>query len=114
MAPRPRATKARVDFRVPVSVKARFQAAAAYETGGDLSACLVSAGLERAARVLGQREVLQLDESTRERFYAAMRAPAPPSKMLRQLMNEDDPRFKFVRPPKRSSAGRHSRGGVSY
>jgi uncharacterized protein (DUF1778 family) len=96
MSPRPKAAQARVDFRVPVSVKARFQAAAAYETGGDLSAFLVSAGLERADRVLGQREVLQLDESTRERFYAAMRAPAQPSKLLRKLMNEDDPRFKLV------------------
>jgi uncharacterized protein (DUF1778 family) len=96
MASQLKAEQARVDFRVPVSVKARFQEAAAYETGGDLSAFLVSAGLERADRVLGQREVLQLDEATRERFYAAMRAPAPPSKLLRQLMNEDDQRFKLV------------------
>jgi uncharacterized protein (DUF1778 family) len=96
MASRLKAEQARVDFRVPLDVKARFQEAAAYETGGDLSAFLVSAGLERADRVLGQREVLQLDEATRERFYAAMRAPAPPSKLLRQLMNEDDQRFKLV------------------
>jgi len=95
MASRLKAAQARVDFRVSISVKARFQEAAAYETGGDLSAFLVSAGLERANRVLGQREVLQLDEATRERFYAAMRAPAPPSKLLRQLMNDDE-RFKLV------------------
>jgi len=96
MGSRLKAEQARVDFRVPIGVKARFQEAAAYETGGDLSAFLVSAGLERADRVLGQREVLQLDEATRERFYAAMRAPAPPSRVLRQLMNEDDQRFKLV------------------
>jgi len=96
MATPSRAEQARVDFRVPASVKARFQEAASHETGGDLSAFLVAAGLERADRVLGQREVLQLDEATRERFYAAMRAPATPSKLLRQLMNEDDSRFKLV------------------
>lgn len=96
MESRAKTAQARVDFRVPASVKARFQEAAAYETGGDLSAFLVAAGLERADRVLVQREVLHLDESTRERFYAAMRAPATPSGLLRQLMNEDDSRFRLV------------------
>ncbi|MGH7707744.1 MAG: DUF1778 domain-containing protein, partial [Vulcanimicrobiaceae bacterium] len=62
--------QARVDFRVPASVKARLIEAAAHETGGDLSAFLVAAGLDRAARVLGAREVLRIDERTRERFYA--------------------------------------------
>jgi uncharacterized protein (DUF1778 family) len=60
-----------------------------------LSAFLVSAGLERADRVLGQREVLQLDEATREPFYDAMRAPAPASKLLRQPMSADE-RLKLV------------------
>jgi len=92
----PRAAQARVDFRVLVSVKARFQEAAAYETGGDLSAFLVAAALERADRVLAQHEVLHLDEATRARFYAAMRAPTTPSELLRQLVNEDDPRFKLT------------------
>lgn len=87
--------QARVDFRVPASVKARLQEAAAYATGGDLSAFLVTAGLERAEQVLGQREVLQIDETTRERFYAAMRAPAQPSEALRHLL-KDDPRFRLV------------------
>lgn len=96
MASPSKAEQARVDFRVPASVKARFQEAAAYETGGDLSAFLVAAGLERADRVLGQREVLQLDAATRERFYAAMRAPAKPSELLQQLMNRDDSRFRLV------------------
>ena len=91
-----RTKQARVDFRVPASVKARFLEAAAYETGGDLSAFLVAAGVERADRVLGQREVLQIDEQTRERFYAAMRAPARPSKTLRRLMREKDSRFRLV------------------
>ena len=96
MASRSKAEQARIDVRLPASVKARFLEAATHETGGDLSAFLVSAGLERADRVLGRREALQLDEDTRERFYAAMRAPAAPSELLRQLMNEDDARFKLV------------------
>jgi uncharacterized protein (DUF1778 family) len=96
MRPPLKAEQARVDFRVPASVKARFQEAAAQETGGDLSAFLVAAGLERADRVIGQRDALQLDAATRERFYAAMRAPATPSELLRQLMNEDDSRIKLV------------------
>ena len=87
--------QARVDFRVPASVKARFLEAAGYETGGDLSAFLVAAGLERAERVLSQREVLRIDDTTRERFYAAMKAPARPSKALRNLL-KDDPRIKLV------------------
>lgn len=91
-----RADRARLDIRVPASVKARFQEAAAYETGGDLSAFLVAAAVERADRVLSQRETLHLDEATRERFYSAMRAPTSPSKLLRQLINEDDARFKLV------------------
>jgi uncharacterized protein (DUF1778 family) len=91
-----KAEQARVDFRVPASVKARFQEAAAYETGGDLSAFLVAAALERADRVLAQRETLHLDDTTRERFYSAMRAKPIPSTLLRQLMNEDDTRFKLV------------------
>jgi uncharacterized protein (DUF1778 family) len=90
-----RAEQARVDFRVPARVKARFQEAAAYETGGDLSAFLVAAALERADRVLAQRETLHLDETTRERFYSAMRAKPIPSTLLRQLM-KDDTRFKLV------------------
>jgi uncharacterized protein (DUF1778 family) len=88
--------QARVDFRVPASVKARFQEAAAYETAGDLSAFLVAAALERADRVLAQRETLLLDDTTRERFYSAMRAKPIPSTRLRQLMNEDDTLFKLV------------------
>jgi len=92
----PKAEQARVDFRVPASVKARFVEAAAFENGGDLSAFLVAAGLERADRVLVQRDTLHLDEATRERFYAAMRAPATPSELLRRLMNEDDSRFRLV------------------
>ena len=87
--------QARVDFRIPASVKARFLEAASYETGGDLSAFLIAAGLERAERVLGRREVLQIDEASRERFYAAMRAPAHPSDALRRLL-KDDTRFRLV------------------
>jgi uncharacterized protein (DUF1778 family) len=87
--------QARVDFRVPASVKARLQEAASYATGGDLSAFLVAAGLERAEQVLGRHEVLQIDETTRERFYAAMRAPARPSQALRRFL-KDDARFRLV------------------
>jgi len=90
-----KAERARVNFRVPASVKARFLKAAGYETGGDLSACLVAAGLERAERVLSQRKVLRIDETTRERFYTAMKAPARPSEALRNLL-KDDPRIKLV------------------
>jgi uncharacterized protein (DUF1778 family) len=61
-----KAEQARVDFRVPADVKMRFVEAAAYENGGDLSAFLVAAGLERAERVLGAQEILKIDESTRE------------------------------------------------
>jgi uncharacterized protein (DUF1778 family) len=90
-----KAQQARVDFRVPASVKARFLEAASYETGGDLSAFLVAAGLERAERVLGPREAVHIDDSTRERFYAAMRAPAHPSDTLRKLL-KGDTRFRLV------------------
>lgn len=70
MAPCLKAEQARVDLRIP---------------------------LERANRILGQREVLQLDAATRERFYATIQAPATPSKQLRQLMNkDDDSSFKLV------------------
>lgn len=86
----------RIVFRVPKQVEVRLQEAACYETGGDLSAFLVAAGLERAERVLSQRHALHLDDDTRERFYAAMRAPAPPSALLRKLMTEDNSRFKLV------------------
>jgi uncharacterized protein (DUF1778 family) len=48
------------------------------------------------ASVLAQREALHLDDKTRERFYSAMRAKPTPSTLLRQLMNEDDTRFKLV------------------
>jgi uncharacterized protein (DUF1778 family) len=96
MASTAKTSQARVDFRVSFNVKARFQEAAGYENGGDLSAFLVSAGLERADRILGQREVLQLDKATRERFYAAMRAPASPSEALRKFLNEEDARFRLV------------------
>ena len=95
MAIRSKGDQARVDFRVPASVKARFLEAAAVETGGDLSAFLVAAALERAERVLGEREVLRIDEATRGRFYAAMRAPAHPTDALRQLLR-DDARFRLV------------------
>lgn len=88
--------QARVDFRVPAEIKTRFQEAAQVENGGDLSAFLVAAGLERADRILAQREVLQLDAATRERFYAAMREPARPSEALRRFMTEEDPRFRLV------------------
>lgn len=91
-----RAKHARVDFRVPADIKERFQEAAICETGGDLSAFLIAAGLERAERVLGIRQVVQIDEVTRERFYAAMREPARPSDTLRRLMSEDDSRFRLV------------------
>ena len=86
----------RVNFRVPLSVKQRFAEAAAFETGGDLSAFLIAAGLERADRVLSELEVVRIDDTMRARFYAAMRAPARPSEALRQLLNEDDPRLKLV------------------
>jgi uncharacterized protein (DUF1778 family) len=95
MAVPAKAEQARVDFRVSADVKMRFVEAAARENGGDLSAFLVAAGLERAERVLGSREILKIDETTRERFYAAMRAPALPSKALRQLL-KDDTRFRLV------------------
>lgn len=84
----PKAGQARVDFRVAASVKAKFVEAAAYESGGDLSAFLSSAGLERAERVLAKRDSLHIDDTTRERFYAAMRAPARSSNALRQLLKE--------------------------
>jgi len=79
---------ARIDFRFPASVKAKFLEAAAYESGGDLSAFLIAAGLERAERLLGQRESLQIDDMTRARFYAAMRVPARPSRELRNLLKD--------------------------
>ncbi len=82
----PKTEQARVDFRLSAAVKAKFLEAAAYESGGDLSAFLIAAGLERAERVLSERESLHIDETTRERFYAAMRAPARPSRVLRQLV----------------------------
>jgi uncharacterized protein (DUF1778 family) len=88
--------QSRVDFRVPASVKARFLEAAAYETGGDLSAFLIAAALERADRVLAQREVLQIDDTTRERFYSAMLAPPLPSETLRRFIAEEDARFRIV------------------
>ncbi len=88
--------QARVDFRVPASVKARFLEAAAYETGGDLSAFLIAAALERADRVLARREVLQIDDSMRERFYSAMLAPPIPSEALRQFIAEEDERLRIV------------------
>ena len=91
-----RTRPARVDFRVPAYVKARFQEAAAYETGGDLSAFLIAAGLERAERVLERTQSLQLDETTRERFYAAMQRPAQPSDALRRLLTENDSPFRIV------------------
>jgi uncharacterized protein (DUF1778 family) len=87
---------ARVDFSVPAHVKARFQEAAAYETGGDLSAFLIAAGLEMADRVLERTQSLQLDETTRERFYAAMQQPAQPSDALRRLLTESDSPFRIV------------------
>ncbi|MGP6158274.1 MAG: DUF1778 domain-containing protein [Vulcanimicrobiaceae bacterium] len=96
MLEREKAEQARVDFRVPASVKARFVEAAALETGGDLSAFLVAAGLERAERVLAQREVVRIDDETRERFYAAMRAPARPTKALRRLLSDEGSRFRLV------------------
>jgi uncharacterized protein (DUF1778 family) len=86
MASVPKVGQARVDFRIPASVKAKFVEAAVYESGGNLSGFLVSAGLERAERVLAQRDSIHIDETTRDRFYAAMRAPARPSKALRKLL----------------------------
>jgi len=88
-------TQARIDFRIPASVKARFVEAAGYETGGDLSAFLIAAGLERAERVLSQHEVVHIDETTRARFYAAMRSTAPPSDALRRLL-KNETRFRLV------------------
>jgi uncharacterized protein (DUF1778 family) len=85
----------RIDFRVPASVKAKFLEAAAYESGGDLSAFLIAAGLERAEKMLAQRESLQIDDTTRARFYAAMRAPARPSKALRNLL-KDGGRYRAI------------------
>jgi uncharacterized protein (DUF1778 family) len=87
--------QARIDFRISASVKAKFLEAAAYESGGDLSAFLIAAGLERAERVLVQHESLRIDDMTRERFYAAMRAPARPSRALRQLLT-DGGRYRLV------------------
>jgi uncharacterized protein (DUF1778 family) len=57
---------------------------------------LVAAALERADRVLAQREMLHLDDTMRERFYSAVRAKPMPSPLLRQLVNEHDTRFKLV------------------
>jgi len=47
--------------------------------------------------VLTERETLHLNETTRKHFYSAMRANSIPSTRLRQLMNEDDTRFKLVK-----------------
>ena len=89
--------QSRVDFRVPAVVKTKFQEAALYENGGDVSAFLIAAGLERADRVLAAHETLVIkDSETRQRFYAAMRDTTPPSQALRRLMTEDDPRFRLV------------------
>ncbi|MDE3074236.1 MAG: DUF1778 domain-containing protein [Chloroflexota bacterium] len=89
--------QSRVDFRVPAAVKTKFQEAALYENGGDVSAFLIAAGLERADRVLAAHETLFIDGAeTRERFYAAVRDTTPPSQALRHLMAEDDPRFRLV------------------
>lgn len=96
MAPSRKSEQARVDFRIPAAVKARFLEAAAYETGGDLSAFLISAALERTERVLADREVIRIDGATRERFHAAMRAPAKPTHALRTLIGQDDGRFRLV------------------
>lgn len=96
MSLRTSAGQARISFRLPASVKARFSEAAAYEMGGDLTAFLVAAGLERADRILGRRKVLHIDKTTRERFYAAMRAPARPSRALRRLLANGDSRFKLA------------------
>jgi hypothetical protein len=41
-------------------------------------------------------EAMYLDETTRERFYSAMRAEPIPSTELRRLMSEDDPRFELT------------------
>lgn len=97
MKARSQDTQSRVDFRVPAAVKTKFQEAALYENGGDLSAFLVAAGLERADRVLAAHETLVInDAETRERFYAAIRDSSPPSEALRRLMTQDDLRFNLV------------------
>ena len=89
--------QSRVDFRIPAAVKTKFQEAALYENGGDLSAFLIAAGVERADRVLRAQETLLInDAETRERFYAAVRDASSPSQTLRHLMTEDDPRFRLV------------------
>ena len=95
MASSSKPEQARIDFRVPASVKARFLEAAAYESGGDLSAFLIAAGLERVEKLRKQRELVQIDETTRERFYAAMRAPARASRALRNLL-KDGGRYRIV------------------
>jgi len=89
-------TQSRVAFRLPADVKARLQEAAAHEAGGDLSSFLIAAGLERAHRVLAQYEALTLDVSTRERFYAAMREPLPPSETLRRFLTQDSTNFRLL------------------
>lgn len=89
--------QSRIDFRVPAAVKTKFQEAALYDNGGDLSAFVISAGLERANRVLAAHETLVInDVETRERFYAAIRDTSPPSQALRHLMARDDLRFRMV------------------
>ena len=84
-------------FRVPAAVKARFQEAAEYTTGGDLTAFLVAAGLERANQVLAQRGVLEIDDTTRALFHAAMRSPARPSATLRRLVAGDHSNVRAVK-----------------
>ena len=84
----------RVDFRVPADVKTKFQEAALYENGGDLSAFLIAAGVERANRVLAAHDALVIDDAnTRELFYAAVRDTSAPSEVLQRFMKQDDPRI---------------------
>lgn len=87
----------RVDFRVPADIKDKFQEAALYENGGDLSAFLIAAGVERADKVLAAHDALVLDDTnTRARFYAALRDTSAPSDTLQRLVTQVDPRVRLT------------------
>jgi uncharacterized protein (DUF1778 family) len=89
--------QSRVDFRVSAAVKNKLQQAALYENGGDLSAFLIAAGLERAERVLAHHDAIVLEDGEmRRRFYAALRDTSPPTEVLRHFLAEDDARIHLV------------------
>lgn len=79
-----RARAARLDIRTTDEAKSLIEQAA-NEMGITTSAFVLEAAVEKAAKILEQREVIHLNEAESRRFWALIENPPEPNEALKRL-----------------------------